>query len=224
MSKSTEEVAAEREGKGNKDATKKAFYRLQREKAEESGDQKTTDKIYSKMGKQSHDVDSSRLDKAILGGVATGAAIPEAGAMKGASMLGKAMRGRAPKILEDAEEGISRGVKGLQNLLPKSGKLAKAASGVTKTVKKKAPASATRSAVSKGKAEFDAKGARKQAPRSTNDDTKQFSADGSRSKKALNIRTQKEEYVHPSKTPKSTPTSRGKAEFTKDGARKPRKK
>lgn len=75
MAKSEQELAAERMGKGDKAKTKSAFYKLQREHAEESGDQATTDKIYAKLGKKSHNVDSDRGNKAILKGVAEGAAL-----------------------------------------------------------------------------------------------------------------------------------------------------
>jgi hypothetical protein len=54
---------------GIKDSGKRksAYYKLQREQAEEGGDQDTTDKIYKKLGKASHNVDSDRGNKAILG-------------------------------------------------------------------------------------------------------------------------------------------------------------
>lgn len=55
-----------------KSARQKKFYSQQRVNAEETGDQKTTDKIYSKMGKKSHSVDADAGNKAILGAVATG--------------------------------------------------------------------------------------------------------------------------------------------------------
>jgi hypothetical protein len=50
---------------------KKRYYSAQREHAEETGDQATTDKIYKKLGKQSHSVDSNAVDKAALGTVAS---------------------------------------------------------------------------------------------------------------------------------------------------------
>ena len=95
MAKNWMEAAAQREGKGNKAKTKSAFYRLQREHAEESGDQKTTDKIYGKLGKKSHNVDSSRGDKAILGAAPF---LPEAVAGLGEMAAARAAGGAARKV------------------------------------------------------------------------------------------------------------------------------
>lgn len=67
------EAWAPQEKKGeSKGDYQKRYYRAQRVNAEETGDQKTTDKIYSKLGKKSHSVDSNATDKAILGTVAAG--------------------------------------------------------------------------------------------------------------------------------------------------------
>jgi len=115
MAKNWMEAAAQREGKGNKAKTKSAFYRLQREHAEESGDQKTTDKIYGKLGKKSHNVDSSRGDKAILGAAPF---LPEAAAGLGEMAAARAAGGAARKVgsslakrSEGAIEGASQRLK-----------------------------------------------------------------------------------------------------------------
>src|ERR1700677_805902 len=113
MARSEEELAAERIGKGNKAKTKQAYYKLQREHAEEGGDQATTDKIYSKLGKKSHNVDSSRGDKAILGAAPfipeAAAGLGEMGAARLATSEGMAIRNAyhgIPKAGEEAAEGI----------------------------------------------------------------------------------------------------------------------
>lgn len=89
---------------------KAAYYKLQREHAEESGDQATTDKIYSKLGKKSHNVDSTRGDKAILGAAPF---IPEAlaglgemAAARGALGVGK-MIPRLGRAAEGGEAGTA---------------------------------------------------------------------------------------------------------------------
>jgi hypothetical protein len=97
------EAAAQREGKGNKAKTKSAFYRLQREHAEESGDQKTTDKIYGKLGRKSHNVDSSRGDKAILGAAPF---LPEAAAGLGEMAAARAAGGLARKAIEGSVQRL----------------------------------------------------------------------------------------------------------------------
>jgi hypothetical protein len=106
MAKNWMEAAAQREGKGNKAKTKSAFYRLQREHAEESGDQKTTDKIYGKLGKKSHNVDSSRGDKAILGAAPF---LPEAAAGLGEMAAARAAGGLARKALGGASKALTSG-------------------------------------------------------------------------------------------------------------------
>lgn len=80
--------------KGESDTSyKKKYYSAQREHAEETGDQKTVDKIYSKAGKQSHLVDSNATDKAALGTFAsvmgTRGLGRIAGAAKGAKAIGE---------------------------------------------------------------------------------------------------------------------------------------
>jgi hypothetical protein len=94
---------------------KAAYYKLQRENAEEGGDQATTDKIYGKLGKKSHNVDSARGDKAIL---AVAPFLPEAaeglgevGAARVAMSEGMAIRNAyhgIPKAGEEVAEGISK--------------------------------------------------------------------------------------------------------------------
>jgi hypothetical protein len=120
MARSEQELAAERIGKGDKAKTKQAYYKLQREHAEESGDQATTDKIYSKLGKKSHNVDSARGDKAILG---VAPFIPEAAAgigemaaargiralgSKAASMVPRLGRGEAEEVGEASTSMVPR--------------------------------------------------------------------------------------------------------------------
>jgi hypothetical protein len=87
------EAWAPQEKKGeSKGDYQKRYYKAQRVHAEETGDQKTTDKIYSKLGKKSHSVDSNATDKAILGTVATGS-LGKLGALaklgKGAKAIGE---------------------------------------------------------------------------------------------------------------------------------------
>ncbi len=120
MAKTRLELAAERIGKGDKAKTKQAFYRLQREDAEETGDQSTTDKIYKKMGKKSHSVDTRAVDKGILGSVAANAAIPELGA---ARALGGAARaaGRAlPRAARAVESLGAKATKAAPRLVSKA--------------------------------------------------------------------------------------------------------
>jgi hypothetical protein len=114
MSKNWMEAAAQREGKGNKAKTKSAFYRLQREHAEESGDQKTTDKIYGKLGKKSHNVDSSRGDKAILGAAPF---LPEAAAGLGEMAAARAAGGLARKALGKGGTALAKRAEGASQTL-----------------------------------------------------------------------------------------------------------
>lgn len=101
MARSEQEGAVQ----GIKDPAKRkaAYYKLQREHAEESGDQATTDKIYAKLGKKSHNVDSSRGDKAILGMAPflpeAAAGLGEMAAARGAASLGKMI----PRLGKGAE-------------------------------------------------------------------------------------------------------------------------
>jgi hypothetical protein len=98
---------------GIKDSGKRksAYYKLQREQAEEGGDQDTTDKIYKKLGKKSHNVDSDRGNKAILGAAPF---LPEAveslgarGAASAAGYAGRAIGGAARKALGSGERAAS---------------------------------------------------------------------------------------------------------------------
>lgn len=113
---------------GIKDPTarKAAYYKLQREDAEETSDQKTTDKIYSKMNKKSHNVDTAKGDKAIL---ATAPFLASGGAEgkvleKGAEALGSGLRAAVPKFVEGAAKVGSK----LKGMLP-GGSKTKALSG-----------------------------------------------------------------------------------------------
>ena len=89
--------------KGEKDGDyKKRYYSAQRTHAEETGDQATTDKIYSKMGKKSHSVDSNKTDKMALGTVAAlaGRRLPMAGRVGSEAAGGiKALASGARKAL-----------------------------------------------------------------------------------------------------------------------------
>lgn len=140
----------ERAVQGIKDPVKRkeAFYSSQRRRAEEGGDQTTTDKIYGKMGKQSHSVDSSAVDKGILGTIPFLAA-PEGKLLQGAA---GAARSGLSKLIPAAEEtagklvGRAAGAIGKASrrapktvdALLKPGKAAKsAASKVGKAVKSK---------------------------------------------------------------------------------------
>lgn len=119
MALNEQERAAQRIGKGDKAKTKAAYYKLQREHAEESGDQATTDKIYSKLGKKSHNVDSSRGDKAILGAAPF---LPEAaaglGEMGAARLAAGAARKLIPKAGEAAGKEAGEAVEGSRSLVP----------------------------------------------------------------------------------------------------------
>ena len=128
MARSEEELAAERIGKGNKAKTKQAYYKLQREHAEEGGDQAATDKIYSKLGKKSHNVDSSRGDKAILGAAPfipeAAAGLGEMAASRGAAMLGSKAASMIPRLgaraeASEAGEAAEGAVRGSKSLVPK---------------------------------------------------------------------------------------------------------
>jgi hypothetical protein len=129
MAMSADEREAQAEGKGDKAKTKAAFYRNQRNNAEETGDQATTDKIYAKIGKKSHNVDSARGDKAILGTVAATAGGGAVGkglgmAAKGAAETGagKALVGAAKSkmaaMVPEYEEKIRRTVSKIKSALP----------------------------------------------------------------------------------------------------------
>lgn len=85
---------------GIKDPAKRKaeFYKRQREDAEETGDQKTTDKIYGKLKKKSHSVDTNQVDRAILGTVATGSAL------RGATTLARVGARAFPRAASTAEE------------------------------------------------------------------------------------------------------------------------
>lgn len=115
MAQSEQEMAVQRIKDPGK--RKAAYYKLQREHAEESGDQATTDKIYSKLGKKSHNVDSSRGDKAILGVAPflpeAAAGLGEMAAARGVAKLGSKLIPRLGKGAEASEAGASR------SLIPK---------------------------------------------------------------------------------------------------------
>lgn len=111
MAQSEQEMAVQRIKDPGK--RKSAYYKLQREHAEESGDQSTTDKIYSKLGKKSHNVDSSRGDKAILGVAPfipeAAAGLGEMAAARGAAGLGKMI----PRLGRGEAEEAGQGSKAL---------------------------------------------------------------------------------------------------------------
>src|SRR3981081_2410375 len=96
-------------GETKDQATKRRakFYHDQRTRAEETGDQKTTDRIYKKLGKKSHSVDANATDKAFLGAVASTMGT------RGLGKIGGAMRtGRAAASLGESA-GASSGPKAL---------------------------------------------------------------------------------------------------------------
>jgi hypothetical protein len=92
MAQNEQEMAVQ--GIKDKGKRKAAYYKLQRENAEEGGDQATTDKIYSKLGRKSHNVDSARGDKAILG---VAPFIPEAAAGLGEMAAARGVRALGSK-------------------------------------------------------------------------------------------------------------------------------
>lgn len=96
-------------GETKDQATKRRakFYTAQRVKAEETGDQKTTDKIYSKLGKKSHSVDADAVNKGILGGVASTMGL------RGLGKIGGAMRGAKGASAVGESAGASAGQKAL---------------------------------------------------------------------------------------------------------------
>jgi hypothetical protein len=96
---------------------KQAYYKLQREHAEESGDQATTDKIYSKLGKKSHNVDSARGDKAILGAAPF---IPEAISGLGEMAAARGVRALGSKLIPHSGAEAAEEEKGVSSLVPRS--------------------------------------------------------------------------------------------------------
>jgi hypothetical protein len=97
--------------KGETASEKKArqvkYYRQQRVNAEETGDQKTVDKIYSKAGKKSHSVDADAVNKGILATVATGSL---------GKLGGLARLGRGAKAASAASKGSKALGAGAQDL------------------------------------------------------------------------------------------------------------
>jgi hypothetical protein len=83
------------------------YYRQQRVNAEETGDQKTVDKIYSKVGKKSHSVDADAVNKGILTTVATGSL---------GKLGGLARLGRGAKAASAASKGGKALGAGVQDL------------------------------------------------------------------------------------------------------------
>jgi hypothetical protein len=99
-----------------KKARQQEFYKRQREHAEETGDQKTTDKIYSKMGKKSHSVDSDKVNKAALGGVAAVMGTRGLGRIAGAGRAAKAAR--AAGGAKTGQKSLGEGVQHLGKARP----------------------------------------------------------------------------------------------------------
>lgn len=93
-------------GETKDQATKRRakFYHDQRTRAEETGDQKTTDKIYSKLGKKSHSVDANASDKAILGTVASTMGLRGLGKIGSAARTGRG----AASVGESAGSSVGR--------------------------------------------------------------------------------------------------------------------
>jgi hypothetical protein len=79
-----------------KPVDKVKFYREQRIRAEETGDQATVDKIYKKLGRKSHSVDADAVNKEALGAVGS-MAIPGGLGLAGkfTGMFGKKVAGEA---------------------------------------------------------------------------------------------------------------------------------
>lgn len=72
----------------------KAKFARQRDRAAETGDQKTTDAIYKKLGRKAPNVDADRVNKGIL----AAAPFAGAGALGAARAVGGAARAAAPAI------------------------------------------------------------------------------------------------------------------------------
>lgn len=104
---------------------KKRFYSMQREHAEETGDQATTDKIYKKLGRKSHSVDADAVNKGILGAVAGSAGIGKLGGLARLGKLGSAAReAKVGKALGAGVQdlGKARPVQGMK-ALPRAQKM-----------------------------------------------------------------------------------------------------
>ncbi len=140
-------------GETKAQATKRRakFYHEQRVRAEETGDQKTTDKIYSKLGKKSHSVDANATDKAILGTVASTMGL------RGLGKIGGAMRGAKAASSVGESAGASVGRKAL------TGGVGRTATKVNPSMKN-VTNSMGQKALTGRKAMTGAKGARKALP------------------------------------------------------------
>lgn len=107
------------QGIKNKEQRKAAYYRLQRQDSEETGNQKQTDKIYSKLGKKSHNVDTQKGDKAILGTVAGTLGLRGLGAIGGAAkaaantIKGSALAKRAGSAIEGIYQDMKPAAKSI---------------------------------------------------------------------------------------------------------------
>lgn len=116
----------------------KRFYSAQREHAEETGDQATTDKIYKKLGKPSHSVDADAVNKKAL---AYGPALAAGGAV-GLGRLGAgAAASAATKALArgGAQKALGSGLKTATKVTKPAGKLPGSASRLPAAAQKALP-------------------------------------------------------------------------------------
>jgi hypothetical protein len=120
---------------------KKRFYSMQREHAEETGDQATTDKIYKKLGRKSHSVDADAVNKGILGAVAGSAGIGKLGSAARGAKVGKALGAGVQDL------GKARPVQGTK-ALPRAQKMLPAPKKMLSAGKSEAKASAPKGRVS----------------------------------------------------------------------------
>lgn len=134
------------QGIKNKEQRKAAYYRLQRQDSEETGNQKQTDKIYSKLGKKSHNVDTQKGDKAILGTVAGTLGLRGLGAIGGAAkaaantIKGSALAKRAGSAIEGIYQDMKPAAKSIASKSQKAVASKPAAKAMTGTKQKALPA------------------------------------------------------------------------------------
>jgi hypothetical protein len=102
------------ESSSEKSDRQKKYYSFQRKHAEETGDQKTVDKIYGKMGKPSRNVDADAVNKEIIGQVAN--------PFNRLKLAGRAFQylGRARPVAKALTGGTMRKAKIVQEALPQS--------------------------------------------------------------------------------------------------------
>lgn len=111
--------AAKNETAAQKKARQKKFYTFQREHAEETGDQKTVDKIYGKLGKKSRNVDADSVNKKAL---AYGPALAAGGALGiGRALAGRAAAGAMAKnALSSGQKALGPGLRTATRVAPKA--------------------------------------------------------------------------------------------------------